>query len=85
MLYEGLTGRPPFAGERIALLFQQVHTPAPPLTAELAPGVPEGVIALVLSRRRRCGVRGMETPPAPCGSCPGGARHPACGHGPHAQ
>ncbi|MEC4574800.1 serine/threonine-protein kinase [Streptomyces virginiae] len=49
MLYEGLTGRPPFAGERIALLFQQVHTPAPPLTAELAPGVPEGVIALVMS------------------------------------
>ncbi|MCX4962327.1 serine/threonine-protein kinase [Streptomyces virginiae] len=48
MLYEGLTGRPPFAGERIALLFQQVHTPAPPLTAELAPGAPEGVIALVM-------------------------------------
>ncbi|WP_053686050.1 MULTISPECIES: serine/threonine-protein kinase [unclassified Streptomyces] len=48
MLYEGLTGRPPFAGERIALLFQQVHTPAPPLTAEAVPGVPEGVIALVM-------------------------------------
>ncbi|MEU4357668.1 serine/threonine-protein kinase [Streptomyces virginiae] len=48
MLYEGLTGRPPFAGERIALLFHQVNTPAPPLTEELAPGVPEGVVALVM-------------------------------------
>lgn len=48
LLYEGLTGRPPFTGAAPhVMLHQQLYEDPRPLTAENAPGVPPGIAGLV--------------------------------------
>ncbi len=49
LLYEMLTGRTPFAGEDVQLLYQQVQLPAPPLGAHLPDAPPE--LAKVVAAR----------------------------------